>query len=54
MNYEHIDIDRMVMESHYLHALDIEDSQREGSLSDMERQDYIDIIKTVRVHFSAL
>ena len=48
MNYEHIDIDGMVMESHYLHALDIEDSQREGSLSDMERQDYIDIIKTLR------
>lgn len=48
MNYEHIDIDRMVMESHYLHALDIEDSQREGSLSDMERQDYIGIIKTLR------
>ena len=48
MNYDHIDIDRMVMESHYLHALDIEDSQREGSLSDMERQDYIDIIKTLR------
>ena len=48
MNYEHIDIGRMVMESHYLHALDIEDSQREGSLSDMERQDYIDIIKTLR------
>lgn len=48
MNNEHIDIDRMVMESHYLHALDIEDSQREGSLSDMERQDYIDIIKTLR------
>ena len=48
MNYEHIDIDRMVMESHYLRALDIEDSQREGSLSDMERQDYIDIIKALR------
>ena len=48
MNYEHIDIDRMVMESHYLHALDIEDSQREGSLSYMERQDYIDIIKALR------
>ena len=48
MNYEHIDIDRMVMESHYLHALDIEDSQREGSLLDMERQDYIDIIKALR------
>lgn len=48
MNYEHIDIDRMVMESHYLHALDIEDGQREGSLSDMERQDYIDIIKALR------
>ena len=48
MNYEHIDIDRMVMESHYLHALDLEDSQREGSLSDMERQDYIDIIKALR------
>lgn len=31
MNYEHIDIDRMVMESYYLHALDIEDRQREGS-----------------------
>ena len=28
--------------------MDIEDSQREGSLSDMERQDYIDIIKTLR------
>lgn len=48
MNYEHIDIGRMVMESHYLHALDIEDSQREGSLSDMERQEYIGIIKTLR------
>lgn len=48
MNCEHSDIDRMVMESHYLHALDIEDSQREGSLSDVERQDYIDIIKTLR------
>lgn len=48
MNYEHIDIDRMVMESHYLHALDIEDSQREGSLSNMKRQDYIDIIKALR------
>lgn len=41
-------MDRMVMESHYLHALDIEDSQREGFLSDMERQDYIDIIKALR------
>lgn len=48
MNFEHIDIDRMVMGSHYLHALDIEDSQRDGSKSDMERQDYIDIIKTLR------
>ena len=32
----------------HLHALDIEDSQREGSLSNMKRQDYIDIIKALR------
>ncbi len=46
MNDEHIDIDRIAMEAHFLHALDIEDSQSESSLSDMERQDYIDIIKS--------
>ncbi len=44
MKDEHIDIDRMVMGAHYLHALDIEDNQSGSSLSDMERQDYIDII----------
>ncbi len=45
---DHIDIDKMVMESHYLHALDIEDNQSASSLSDMERQDYIDIINSLR------
>ncbi len=44
---DHIDIDRAVMEAHYLHALDIEDSQSASSLSDMERQDFIDIIKSL-------
>ncbi len=45
---DHIDIDKMVMESHYLHALDIEDNQSAGSLSDMERQDYIEIINSLK------
>ena len=35
---KHADIDRMVMESHYLESLERESSP---SLSDMERQDYI-------------
>ncbi len=48
MKDEHIDIDKMVMESHFLHALDIEDSQSESSLSDMDRQDYIDMIKSLK------
>ena len=38
---KHADIDRMVMESHYLESLEREFSP---SLSDMERQDYIDQI----------
>ena len=48
MNDEHIDIDRIAMEAHFLHALDIENSQSERSLSDMERQDYIDMIKSLK------
>ncbi len=36
------------MSSHYLHALDIEDSRSGDSLSDMERQDYIDMITSLR------
>lgn len=48
MKEEPIDIDRMVMSARYLHALDIEYSQGEGSLSDMERKDYIDLISSQR------
>ena len=42
---KHTDIDRMVMEAHYLESL-----ERESSLllSDMERQDYIDQINDLR------
>lgn len=42
---KHADIDRMVMESHYLESLERESSP---SLSDMERQDYIDQINDLR------
>ncbi len=45
---DHIDIDRIAMEAHFLHALDIEDNQSESSLSDMDRQDYIDMIRSER------
>ena len=39
------DIDRMILESHYLNALEIE-SRAEIPLSEMERQDYIDKIQS--------
>ena len=42
---KHADIDRMVMESHYLESLERESSP---SLSDMERQDYIDQINDLK------
>jgi uncharacterized phage infection (PIP) family protein YhgE len=42
---KHTDIDRMVMESHYLESLERETSP---SLSDMERQDYIDQINDLK------
>ena len=42
---KHTDIDRMVMESHYLESLEREFSP---SLSDMERQDYIDQINDLK------
>ena len=42
---KHMDIDRMVMESHYLESLERESSP---SLSDMERQDYIDQINDLK------
>ena len=45
MKRKHADIDRMVMESHYLESLERESSP---SLSDMERQDYIDQINDLR------
>ncbi len=48
MKEDHIDIDRMVMSARYLHALGIEDSRSEDSLSDMERKDYIDMISSLR------
>ena len=43
MKGKRTDIDRMVMESHYLESLERESS---SSLSDMERQEYIDRIKS--------
>lgn len=45
MKRRRTDIDRMVMESHYLESLERESSP---SLSDMERQDYIDQINELR------
>ena len=42
---KHADIDRMVMESHYLESLERESSP---ALSDMERQDYIDQINDLK------
>ena len=42
---KHTDIDRMVMESHYLESLERESSP---ALSDMERQDYIDQINDLK------
>ncbi len=39
------DIDRMIMESHYLTALEIE-SRAEISLPDMERQDFINLLQS--------
>ena len=45
MKRKRTDIDRMVMESHYLESLERESSP---SLSDMERQDYIDQINELR------
>lgn len=43
---KHTDIDRMVMESHYLESLERESS---SSMCDMERQDYIDQINDLKV-----
>ena len=45
MKRRRTDIDRMVMESHYLESLERESSP---SLSDMERQDYIDQINELK------
>lgn len=45
MKRKRTDIDRMVMESHYLESLERESSP---SLSDMERQDYIDRINELK------
>ena len=42
---KHTDIDRMVMESHYLESLERESSP---SMCDMERQDYIDQINDLK------
>ena len=42
---KHADIDRMVMESHYLESLERESSP---SMCDMERQDYIDQINDLK------
>ena len=45
MKRKRTDIDRMVMESHYLESLERETPP---SLSDMERQDYIDRINELK------
>ena len=51
MKGKHADIDRMVMESHYLESLERESSP---SLSDMERQDYIDQINDLKATIERL
>ena len=51
MKGKHADIDRMVMESHYLESLEMESSP---SLSDMERQDYIDQINDLKATIERL
>lgn len=51
MKRKHADIDRMVMESHYLESLERESSP---SLSDMERQDYIDQINDLKATIERL
>ena len=51
MKRKHVDIDRMVMESHYLESLERESSP---SLSDMERQDYIDQINDLKATIERL
>lgn len=37
-----------VISARYFHALDIEDNRSEGSLSDMERKDYMELIASLR------
>ena len=51
MKRKRTDIDRMVMESHYLESLERDSSP---SLSDMERQDYIDQINELKSSNSRL
>ena len=51
MKRKRTDIDRMVMESHYLESLERETPP---SLSDMERQDYIDQINELKSSNSRL
>ena len=51
MKRKRTDIDRMVMESHYLKSLERDSSP---SLSDMERQDYIDQINELKSSSSRL
>ena len=46
-------VGEMVMRSHYLNALDIE-SKAETSLSDMERQDFINTINDLRSSIESL
>lgn len=46
-------VGEMVMRSHYLNALDIE-SKAETSLSDMERQDFINTINDLRSTIESL
>lgn len=54
MKEGHIDIDKMVMRSHYLHALEIEDSRGEESMCEMEREEYLSIIGSQQETISEL
>lgn len=45
MQKELTDIDRMIMESHYLNALEVE-SRAETPLSEMERQDFLNLLQS--------
>ena len=46
-------VEKMIMQAHYMEALEIE-SKAEMSLSDMERQEFIDTITELKAMISSL